>query len=107
MHSHASLTGAARRIASFALVAALLATTSAFPAHAAENSGAAPNRPHLFRPIVDGMRVQARSDDLDRLKLADVTPTEARDIDELYRRLMGTAPRQPSTSSVASGDPQP
>lgn len=70
----------------------------------AEDPVPAPGRPHSFRPIVDGQRVQSRQGDLKKLDRTDVTPAEAKEIDEIYRDLMNIAPGQYGPSQSRSGD---
>jgi hypothetical protein len=72
----------------------------------AEDPVLEPERPHASGAIVDGLRVQPRPDDLKRLNRRDVTPAEAKEIDEIYRDLMKSA-RQHGSSQIRLGDTPP
>jgi len=77
-----------KRAGAFALAALVLAPIPGLAGDGAANPAQASDRSLRSRSIVDGMRLQPRPGDLERANRIDVGPAEAREVDELYRRLM-------------------
>ncbi|GGF18294.1 hypothetical protein GCM10011611_25220 [Aliidongia dinghuensis] len=74
--------------ASLALAALLFASVAALPAHGADNPAFAHGRSLPCHGIVDGKRLQPRASDFNWPRRSDVNPAEAKDIEEIYQRLI-------------------
>ena len=68
---------------------ARLTSTSDLPSRAGESDRS--GRPVPFKPIVGGRNVQPRADQLTAFGLSDLSREQAREVDRLYKELLGTA----------------
>jgi hypothetical protein len=88
--------------ASLALAVLVFAAVSAFAARGEENAAPEPDGSSRSHSIVDGMRIQPRASDLERSNRSDVDEPEAKEIDEINRRLLGPDPDQHPTRPAGS-----
>jgi hypothetical protein len=77
-----------KRAAVLALAALVLAPVPALAADGAANPAQASPQSLRSHSIVNGMRLQPRPGDLERANRVDVDPAAARELDELFRRLI-------------------